>query len=163
MDKEIGRSFKHNRSKISTPTLKKPVLLSSANRTSYTNNLKRTIISSQLEIEDSTAIQNMLEISNTDDIHSCAAPQKQNISVQDTSIPPSLTPLITTLPIAPAELPKTKKLPPVGKEYLCFQFNSKFPHADQCVKSRILNKAIDYILYIDTFEQKCVVIKCMLQ
>ena len=26
-----------------------------------------------------------------------------------------------------------------------------------------MNKAIDYILYIDTFEQKCVVIKGMLQ
>ena len=27
----------------------------------------------------------------------------------------------------------------------------------------MLNKAIDSILYIDTLEQKCVVIKCMLQ
>ena len=44
------------------------------------------------------------------------------------------------------------ELPPVGKEYLCFQFNSKYPHAAQCVKSRILNKAIDYILPIETSE-----------
>ena len=26
-----------------------------------------------------------------------------------------------------------------------------------------MNKSVDYILYIDTFEQQCVVIKCMLQ
>ena len=46
---------------------------------------------------------------------------------------------------------------------MCFQVNSKSPHADQCVKSRVLNKAIDSILSIDTFEQQCVVIKFMLQ
>ena len=52
----IGRSFKYNRSKISTPTLKKPVLYSSAANTSYTSNLTRTFISSQLENEDSTVL-----------------------------------------------------------------------------------------------------------
>ena len=77
--------------------------------------------------------------------------------------PTILTQLITTLPIAPAEIPKTTYLPLVGKEYLCFQVNSKSPHAAQCVKSRILNKAIYSILSIDTFDQQCVVIKCMLQ
>ena len=41
--------------------------------------------------------------------------------------------------------------------------NSKSPHAAQCIKSRILNKAIDSILSIDKFEQQCVVIKFMLQ
>ena len=74
MGKEIGRSFKYNQSKISTPTHKKPVLSFLANHTSYTSNLKRTIISSQLENEDSTTIQNMWDISNTDDINSCVTP-----------------------------------------------------------------------------------------
>ena len=74
-----------------------------------------------------------------------------------------MTPLITTLPISPVELPKTTELPPVGKEYLCFRINSKYPHTEQYVKSRILNKAIDPILYINTFEQQYVMIKCMLQ
>ena len=74
MGKEIGRSFKYNRSKISTPTLKKPVLSSSANYTLYTTNLSRTIISSQLENDDSTTIQNTSEILNTDDIQSCVTP-----------------------------------------------------------------------------------------
>ena len=46
---------------------------------------------------------------------------------------------------------------------MCLQVNSKSTHAAQCVKSRVLNKAIDSILSIDTFEQQCVVIKFMLQ
>ena len=76
MGKKIGRSFKYNRSKISTPTLKKSLLSSSANHTSYTTNLTQKIISYQLENEDSTAIQNTLDISNTDDILSCVTPRK---------------------------------------------------------------------------------------
>ena len=39
MGKEIGRYFKYNRSKISTPTLKKPVLSSSSAHTSSAGNL----------------------------------------------------------------------------------------------------------------------------
>ena len=74
-----------------------------------------------------------------------------------------MTPLITTLHIATVELPKTTHLPPLGKEYLCLQVNSKSPHSTQCVNSRILSKAIDFILSIDTFEKQCVVIKCMSQ
>ena len=163
MGKEIFHYFKYNRSKISAPTLKKPVLSSSENHTSYTTNSTRTIISSQLINKDSTAIQNMSEILNTDDIHSCVTPQKQNNSFQATYTPPRLTPLITTLPLAPVELPKTTELPPVSKEYLSFHVNIKSHHADQCVKSRVLNKAIDSILSIDTFLQQCVVMKCMLQ
>ena len=120
-------------------------------------------MSHQLQHKDSNSIQNTVNISNTDDIHSCVTPQKQNISVQATSTPPSLTPLITTLPLLPVELPKTTHLPPLGKEYLCFQVDNKSPHASQCVKSRILNKSIDSILSIDKFEQQCVVIKCILQ
>ena len=74
MGKEIGHSLKYNRSEISTPTLKKPVLSSSENHKSYTSNLTQTIISSQLENEDSTAIQNTSDISNTDDIHYYVTP-----------------------------------------------------------------------------------------
>ena len=151
MGKGIGGYFKYNRSKISTPTLKKPVLSSSENHASYTTSLSQTIKSSQLENEASTAIQKTSYISNTDDIHSCVPSRKHNISVQATSTPPRLTPLITNLPIAPVKLPKTIELPPVGKEFLCFQVNSKSPHASQCVKSRVLNKFIYSILSIDTF------------
>ena len=74
-----------------------------------------------------------------------------------------MTPLITTLPLLPVELPKKTQLPPLGKEYLCFQVDNKSPHDAQCVKPRVLNKVIDYILSINKFEQQCAVIKCMLQ
>ena len=77
--------------------------------------------------------------------------------------PLCLTSLNTTLHIAPVELQKTKQSHLAGKEYLCFQINSKSTYAAQSVKSRILNKAIDYILSIDTFKQQCVLIKCILK
>ena len=85
------------------------------------------------------------------------------MSAPTTYTPPRLTPLITTLPILPVELPKTTQLPPLGKEYLCFQVDNESPHASQFIKSRVLKKVIDSILSINTFEQKCVVIKCLLQ
>ena len=46
---------------------------------------------------------------------------------------------------------------------MCFQVDNKSPHAAQCVKSRVLNKVIYSILSINTFDQQCVVIKCILQ
>ena len=98
-----------------------------------------TVMSHQLQHKDSTSIQNTANISNTDYIHSCVTPLKHNISVQATSTPPRLTPLSTTLPLLPVELPKTTHLPPLGKEYLCFQVENKSPHASQFVKSRVLN------------------------
>ena len=101
MGKEIGRYFKYTGSKISTPTLKKPVLSSSAAHTLYAINLTVTSISSQLDNKDITTNQNKNNTSNTDDIHSCVTPQKQNYSVQATSTTTCLTPLNTTLPIAP--------------------------------------------------------------
>ena len=39
----------------------------------------------------------------------------------------------------------------------------KSDQAARCIKSRIVTKVIDYVLSIDTFEQKCVVLKGMLQ
>ena len=74
-----------------------------------------------------------------------------------------MNPLNSTPPIATVELHTTKQLTFAGIEYLCFQINRKSSHAAQCVKSRIMNKAIDSILNIDIFEQQCVVIKGMLQ
>ena len=115
MGKEIGRSYKYNQSKISSPTLKKPVLLSSANHTPYTTNLTPTIMYQKLQHKDKYAIQNTMNNSNTHDIQSCTTPRKQNTSFKATSTPPSLTPLITTLPLLPVELPKTTHLPPLGK------------------------------------------------
>ena len=83
MGKDIGHSSLYNRSKISTPTLQKPVLSYSANHTSYTTSLSQTIISSQLENKDSTEIQNTSDISNIDDIKSCVTPQKTKLQCSD--------------------------------------------------------------------------------
>ena len=120
MGKDIGFSLKYNQPKISSPILKKLVLLSSANNTSYTNNSTPIFLPHQVQHKESTSIQNKVNISNTYDIHSCVTPRKQNISVQAITTPPCLTPLITTLPLLIVELPKTTLLPPLGKEYLCF-------------------------------------------
>ena len=118
MGKEIGRSFKYNGWKISTPTLKKPVLSSSAAHRSYTSNFTQTFISSQLENKYFIAIQNKKDNPNTYDIHSCVTPQKLSYSVQATSTTSHLKQLNTALPIAPVELQKISKLTLVGKEYL---------------------------------------------
>ena len=58
MGKEIGRYFKYNQSKISTPTLKKIVLSYSSAHTPSASNLTRTFISSQLHNKDITMNQN---------------------------------------------------------------------------------------------------------
>ena len=39
----------------------------------------------------------------------------------------------------------------------------KYDQAARCIKSRIINKVIDSVISIDTFEQQCVVLKSMLQ
>ena len=54
-------------------------------------------------------------------------------------------------------------LPPFGKEYMCFMKEGKSDQAAKCIKSRIMNKVIYYVLSIDTFEQPCVVLKGMLK
>ena len=82
MGKEIGRLYKNNQSKLSTPTLKKPGLSSSAAHTSSASNLTRTSISSQLDNKGITTNKKKNNTSNIDDTHSCVTPQKQNYSVQ---------------------------------------------------------------------------------
>ena len=115
MGKDIGRFFKYNQPKSSSPTLKKPVLSSTANHTSCITISKPSIMSHQRQHKHISSIQNSVNISEIDDIHSCVTPKKHNISDHATSTPPCLTPLITTLPLLPVELPKTTQLPPLGK------------------------------------------------
>ena len=163
MGKEIGRFSENNRSKLSTPTLKKPVLSSSSSHTSSASNSTWTYISSRLNNKYITTNKNKNNVSNTDDIHSCVTPWNQNYSVQATSTSTNLKPLNDTLPILYVKLHTTTELPPSGKEYLSFHINSKSSHAAQCVKSRIMNKYIDSILSINTYELQCIVIKGMLK
>ena len=46
---------------------------------------------------------------------------------------------------------------------MCFLKEGKYDQATRCIKSKIMNKVIDSVLSIDTFEQQCVVFKVMLQ
>ena len=57
----------------------------------------------------------------------------------------------------------TAKLPPEGKEYMCFHIGGKSAQADNCVNSNIITKLVCYVIYIDAFEQKCVLIKGVLK
>ena len=115
MGKDIGCSFKYNRPKSSSPTMKKPVLSSTANHTACITISNPPITSHPRQHKGSASNQDNVNISNKDDIHSCVTPKRNNISVKTTSTPPCLTQLITTLPILPVELPKTTQLPPLGK------------------------------------------------
>ena len=54
-----------------------------------------------------------------------------------------------------------QKLSPPGKEYIFFQMGGKTSHSAQCSCS--LTNVIDLILYIESFEQQCVIIKGLLQ
>ena len=58
MGKEISRSFKYNRSKISTPIFRKPILSPSAAHTVYVSNSTLTSISSHLDNKDITINKN---------------------------------------------------------------------------------------------------------
>ena len=44
-----------------------------------------------------------------------------------------------------------------------FQINCKSAQTAKCVKSRIMTKVIDCVIYTNTFEQQCVVLKGMSQ
>ena len=46
---------------------------------------------------------------------------------------------------------------------MCFQIDGKSTQASKCVKSRKMAKVIYCVIYIDTFEQQCFVLKGMLQ
>ena len=89
MGKEIGRSFKYNRTKILSLILKKLVLSSSADHTSYTTNSTPTFMPHQVQHKESTSIQNKVNISNIDYMHSFVTPENK-ISV----FRPHLHPLV---------------------------------------------------------------------
>ena len=74
MGKDIGRLYKNNRSKLSTLTLKKPGLSSSASHTSSASNSTRTYISPRLDNKHITTNHNKNNISNKYDIQSCVTP-----------------------------------------------------------------------------------------
>ena len=57
---------------------------------------------------------------------------------------------------------KGQKVPPSGNEYIFFQTDGDTDHASQCAKSLALIKVVDSIIEIESFQQKCVIIKGLL-
>ena len=89
--------------------------------------------------------------------------QEKNYIILTTSTPKHHAQSIGAMPVSSFNLHKTAKLPPVGKEYICFQIDVKSAQAAKYVKYVIIVKVISYILSVDTFEEKCVVLKGVLQ
>ena len=54
---------------------------------------------------------------------------------------------------------KKQKIPPPGKEYLFLKADWRTDRSTQCGKSRALTKVVKNIISIVLFEQKCVIIK----
>ena len=96
MGKEIGSSYKYNRPKSSSPTLKKPVLSSTANHTSCITISNQPVTSHPRQHKGSASNQDKVNISNIDDIHSCVTPKIHHISVQATFTPPLETQIFFT-------------------------------------------------------------------
>ena len=46
---------------------------------------------------------------------------------------------------------------------MCFQNGGKTAQAAKCIKSKIMTKVVDSVPQVDTFEQKCVVLKGILK
>ena len=80
--------------------------------------------------------------------------KEKSYSIPKNSTPNHHAQRIDATSVSLLNLHPTKKLPPVGKEYMCFQSDGK---------DRIMTKAIGCVLSINTFEKQCVVLKGILQ
>ena len=95
--------------------------------------------------------------------YSLVRQQKINHSIPTISTPNQHTQHIATTYSIILNLNTPTILPPVGKEYMCFLKDGKTAQSARCIKSRRMTKVINYVLLVDTFEQKIVVLKGMLQ
>ena len=80
--------------------------------------------------------------------------KEKNYIILITSTPKHHSQRIGAMSVHSFNLHTTAKLPQVGKQYMCFQIDGKPTQASKCVKSRLMNNVIDYVLLIYTFEQK---------
>ena len=104
-----------------------------------------------------------VSIINNNDIQSCDTKIKKTNSIPSNSTLNHHAQCIVTTYASMLNLHTNTRLPPVGKEYMCFQNDDKTADAARCIKSMILTKVIDSVFLIDTFEQHIVVIKYMFQ
>ena len=77
--------------------------------------------------------------------------QEKNYIISTTSTPNHHSQRIDTISASIFNLHTPTILPPVGKEYMCFQKDGKNSQAARCIKSRIITKVSYYVIYIDTF------------
>ena len=91
-------------------------------------------------------IQNDVSIKDKKYLHSCGTERKQNYSIQTTSTPNHNAQRIAITSESILNLHTPTILPPVGKEYMCFQKDGRTAQATRCIKSRIMNKFIDYVI-----------------
>ena len=89
--------------------------------------------------------------------------QQNNYSITTISTPNHHKQRIDTTSSSILNLNTPMILPPVGKKDMYFLKDGKTDQAARYIKSRIITKVIYFVLFIDTFEQKCVVLKGMLQ
>ena len=107
--------------------IKAPVISSLASQTSSSIELKITSVPSVIDKKQTNSvlcsknsIHNDLSIANNDDIQSCETQRKQNYSILTTSTPNHHAQRIAATSVNLLNLHTTKKLIPVGKEYVCF-------------------------------------------
>ena len=109
--------------------------------------------------------QNDAKITNNDYIQSCERQLFLNITTIST--PNHQSQRISSTFSSTLTSNTLMILPPVGKEYmfflLCFLKEGKSNQSSSCIKSRIMTNVVDSVIYIDTFEQQCVLLKGILQ
>ena len=79
-------------------------------------------------------IQNDVSIKNNDNIQSCETARKQNYSIPTTSNHNHHSQRLDTTSASILHLHTPMILPPVGKEYMCFQKDGKTAQASRCIK-----------------------------
>ena len=89
--------------------------------------------------------------------------QEKKYIIQTTSTPNHHAQRIGDIAVIFLNLSTTSKLPPLGKEYICFQNGGKYDQTTKCFKYWIMTKLIDCVISIYAFEHQCVVLKGMLQ
>ena len=84
-------------------------------------------------------------------MHSCDTERKENYSIPTTSTPNHHTQLCATTPASILNLHVPTILPPVGKEYMCFQKDVITAQSSRCIDSSIITNVVYSVISIDTF------------
>ena len=141
MGKDIGWIYKHSQYQLSTFSLKTSVSSSSAYQTSSSIVLTATSVPSvriknqnNSVLYSQNTIQNYASITNNGNIQYFETERKYNYSIPTISTPNHHTQRIANTSSSILNLNTPTILPPVGKEYMCFQKDGKTAQAARCIK-----------------------------